>query len=55
MKEWKMHNMEEGRTCTPQKMTKKSQRENDRMENAHPETRKMAEKSHPENDRKSLL
>ena len=37
MKEWKMHDMEKGRKCTPWKMTEKSQPENDRMENAHPE------------------
>ena len=37
MKEWKMHDMEKGRKCTPRKMTEKSQLENDRMENAHPE------------------
>ena len=42
MKEWKMHDMEKGRKCTPRKMTEKSQPENDRMENVH-----------PENDRKS--
>ena len=37
MKEWKMYNMEKGRKCTPRKMTEKSQLENDRMGNAHPE------------------
>ena len=29
--------MENDRKCTPWKMTEKSQPENDRMENAHPE------------------
>ena len=37
MKEWKMHDMENDRKCTPRKMTEKSQPENDRMENAQPE------------------
>ena len=32
-----MHDMEKGRKCTPQKMTEKSQLENDRMEKAHAE------------------
>ena len=37
MKKWKMYDMEKGRKCTPWKTTEKSQLENDRMENAHPE------------------
>ena len=37
MKEWKMHDMENDRKCTPWKMIEKSHPENGRMENAHPE------------------
>ena len=37
MKELKMHNMKNDRKCTPQKMTEKSQLENERMVNTHPE------------------
>ena len=57
MTEWKMHNMENDRKCTPRKMTEKSQPENDRMENAHLENGrkftywKMTEKAHLENVR----
>ena len=57
MTEWKMHDMEKGRKCTPRKMTEKSQLENDKMEIAHPENGrkttywKMTEKAHPENER----
>ena len=29
MREWKMHDMEKGRKCTPWKMTEKSKPEND--------------------------
>ena len=35
MKEWKMHDMENDRKCTPQKMSEKSEPENDRMKKAH--------------------
>ena len=35
MKEWKMQDMVNDRKCTPRKMIEKTQRENDRMENAH--------------------
>ena len=34
MKEWKMHDMENDRKCTPWKMTEKARPENERMENA---------------------
>ena len=57
MKEWKMHNMENDRKCTPRKMIEKSHPENGRMENAHPDndrkitSRKMRENAHPENER----
>ena len=53
MKEWKMHNMENDRICTPRKMKEKSQLEKDRMGNEHQEmvenhTGKMTEKAHLE-------
>ena len=48
--EWKLHNLEKDRKCTPWKITEKSCLENYRMENAHLGTEKI---SHPENDRKS--
>ena len=49
MKEWKMHDMENDRKCTPRKMIEKSHLENGRMENAHLEK----DKNHTlENDRK---
>ena len=55
IKEWKMQDMEKGRKCTAWKMTEKSQLENDRMENAHPEngrkiSQKMTEKAYLENE-----
>ena len=56
MKEWKIHDMENDRKCTPQRMTEKSQWENDRMGNVHLENcriitpRKMKEKAHLENE-----
>ena len=57
MKEWKMHDMEHEKKCTPWEMIEKSHLENDRMEKAHPDNDrkithlKMTETAHPENER----
>ena len=52
-----MHNIENEKKCTPQKMTEKLKLENDSMENVQPGNGRkftycqLTEKAHPENER----